>query len=656
MIRVQAEHGILFRIRNRWYSGILLASFIPSWGQFKREAMMMKNKSTITMVMLFSILSIALIGCTQGTGGAAPDMEISSPENESVITSSPVEIVVRQTANLGTQSLAEMASSAPLPSVVEFYVDDKLIGTDEEAEDGYWSISWNPELADIGTRTISTVAKYDDLEDSNTIISVNVASSALSSTAAVLLKDKRILDIMQTEDNNFIVSGSIKTTNDGTTEYTRWLAMLDNGLNITWEKTFSPAANNSFNGARLDRTIQLSENEYLATNIYYRSAENVQEAVHHVAPLIKFDGDGNKLWAKNLLASRLNKPSGIQAIDSENIFFATWEKLTSSRCAFSIIKIGEDGTVISSNTYKAPSTASIIFGQSRYLGITSDGNLMYISSRSSSGGSYIFVKIGVDGNVIWSKELTFDNESSTNARDIMSTSDGGYILNMLTWPNVDINTVGDTHYTPVIVKVDSDINLKWAKKINSQGYMGEAIAKTSQGDAIVSMIGPSAEMMGLPSDDDSSERVRSIIMIGSDGSVIWQREYPYFSSEIILESEDGKILSGGSDSANPAGETFNLIKTNADGLFDASCAIDATNSSIPFTPYEGITVSSIEVQMDNENAPTFELVDVDTEEIDITTDWASACSALEAQPETQGDGDGLSTIGNANALPPPTSN
>jgi hypothetical protein len=118
---------------------------------------------------------------------------------------------------------------------------------------------------------------------------------------------------------------------------------------------------------------------------------------------------------------------------------------------------------------------------------TSDGGYIVVGATSfglgflGGGWAYDFwvLKLDSQGNIQWQK--TYGGWSYDDVVRVRQTSDGGYILGGFT------QSFGSGPQDMLVIKLDSQGNIQWAKTYGGMGYeLGGYIIQTQDGGYIVS--------------------------------------------------------------------------------------------------------------------------------------------------------------------------
>ncbi|GAB3169312.1 hypothetical protein GCM10027291_19580 [Telluribacter humicola] len=197
---------------------------------------------------------------------------------------------------------------------------------------------------------------------------------------------------------------------------------------------------------------------------------------------------------------------------------------------------------------------------------TSDGGyLLFGHSNSGSSGDksegskgnndYWVVKINGSGNRQWDK--TIGGNGSDDARAVVPTADGGYLLvglseSTVSWDKSEGSRGGNDFW---IVKINSSGTKVWDKTYGGSGYdEASSVVPTSDGGFVI---------LGYSYSNQSSDKAENargegdywVMKINSSGSVLWEKTLGGSGNDVarsIVATSDGGFLLVG-NSTSPAG-------------------------------------------------------------------------------------------------------
>ena len=197
-----------------------------------------------------------------------------------------------------------------------------------------------------------------------------------------------------------------------------------------------------------------------------------------------------------------------------------------------VVKLDAGGNVVWAKTIGG------IFGDSAYSIIqSSDGGYVVagMTEIERCGTSCYFsdfyvVKLDSSGNVEWTK--TIDIGPDDEARSIIQSSDGGYVVAGWAW---NYETVGIDTY---VVKLDSSGNVEWAKAINLGGWdYANSITQSSDGSYVIA---GRTYRYGVGSDI-------YVVKLDAGGNVVWAKTIDRgddYAWSIIQSSDGGYVVAG----------------------------------------------------------------------------------------------------------------
>lgn len=197
---------------------------------------------------------------------------------------------------------------------------------------------------------------------------------------------------------------------------------------------------------------------------------------------------------------------------------------------------------------------------------TSDGGYVIVGSSTSygAGGSDLWIlKVDASGEFSWSK--TYGGQGNDVGKDIVQTSDGGYIITGYT---KSFSSGGDMDLW--LIKTDANgesclyndggtctqNSSKWVKSFGTSGNdYGNSVQETSEGDFIVA---------------GKSGRIPSVFVVKTNslGEKIWENLYgtgPGDRGQYIIERQDLGFLIVGKENPNNADDNLCLINIDTDG-------------------------------------------------------------------------------------------
>lgn len=240
-----------------------------------------------------------------------------------------------------------------------------------------------------------------------------------------------------------------------------------------------------------------------------------------------------------------------------------------------IVKLNNQGDIVWSKTYGCNNydgvSAIIQTSDGNYVFA---GNSTAINGDVTTNHGFNdlwVVKIDNIGNIIWQK--SYGGSGYDYANDVKQTTDGGYILcGASTSSNFDV-TLNQGSFDYWIVKLDTIGNLVWQKTFGGSLHdEARSILQTNDGGYIV--IGQAVSSNG-DINDHQGEIDCWIIKLTTNGSISWKKSYGGFLSESALEIiksyDNGFIIASNSNSTNGFFSSTNglsdfyILKINSNG-------------------------------------------------------------------------------------------
>ncbi|WP_303318935.1 hypothetical protein Q4Q34_05655 [Flavivirga abyssicola] len=294
--------------------------------------------------------------------------------------------------------------------------------------------------------------------------------------------DDRGSDIIQTSDGGFAILGYSKsndgdvTENNGFNDF--WISKLDASGSISWEKSFG------FSGADNGISIiQTNDGGYLLTGVLDVSASNGEgnsksfSSKRHAGGdywAIKLNASGEKQWSKFYGGTFTDTPYDvIQTEGSGYIIVGSSDsddvdiKGNKGSYDFWVVKISDTGNLIWEKSFGGSQT-----DEARSIVKSSDGNYIIVGDTrsedldisSNNGAADLWViKISTTGNLIWEK--TFGGSNFDVGRSVSKTQDNGFIISGSSRSSNGNLSNNNGQNDAWIVKIDDQGHLKWQKTV-----------------------------------------------------------------------------------------------------------------------------------------------------------------------------------------------
>ena len=337
-----------------------------------------------------------------------------------------------------------------------------------------------------------------------------------------------------------------------------WILKLNSAGLILWQKTYgtgvSPAHSilPTSDGGSIVATSRIIFQGGISADLW----------------ILKLDSSGNTQWQKMYHGDDHDYAYSIQATsDGGYIVAGKTESFGAGDYDFWVLKLDSDGDAMWQKTFGGTDEDIANSVQA-----TSDGGYIVAGTTSSFGAGFAdiwILKLEPDGDIEWQK--TYGGDSADNAKSILITSDGGYIVAGST-----SSSGGGFFYNYWILKLDSSGNIQWQQTYGGAGSdEASSIQITSDAGYIVA---GSTVSFGAGSE-------AWILKLNSLGSIQWQKTYGRsgddFANSIRQTSNGGYIVAGSSDSFGAGGQEVWVLKLNSNGEIDAECPLYDDTDIVP---------------------------------------------------------------------------
>lgn len=202
------------------------------------------------------------------------------------------------------------------------------------------------------------------------------------------------------------------------------------------------------------------------------------------AYIVKYNNSGGVLWKKivSIAGNNSFKLASITRItDTSFALCGTASGINENKSDFAVIVINKNGDPLWARTI-----GGLKYDDAAHATKTTDNGIIVAGSSNSFGryskGSFYVVKLGLNGNLIWSK--TFYNKQSNRCYSVTRTDDDGCVIAGSTKTFTDGSTP-DAY----VLKIDKNGNVQWnsaVKRTDSpEASEGEDIVQAANGSYIV---------------------------------------------------------------------------------------------------------------------------------------------------------------------------
>lgn len=288
-------------------------------------------------------------------------------------------------------------------------------------------------------------------------------------------------DIVQTSDQGYVILGYSQSSDGDVSENfgmsDAWVAKLDSGGNLLWQKTFG------FEGGDTGFVITpSSDGGFLLTGLLDAFASGGEGKTLHPGGnywMIKISANGTKEWSKHYGGFFTDTPYGaVQTEDNGFIIVGSSDSYETDifnnlgTYDFWIIKISQTGELVWTKNYGGSR-----IDEARAITPSGDGNYI-ITGDTRSDDQFVLenkgsadlwmMKITPNGELIWEK--SFGGNDFDVARSVILTSDNGFLISGSSKSsngNVTGNKGGNDAW---IIKTDNEGEMLWQKSVGGSGF------------------------------------------------------------------------------------------------------------------------------------------------------------------------------------------
>jgi hypothetical protein len=287
-----------------------------------------------------------------------------------------------------------------------------------------------------------------------------------------------------------------------------WTARYSRNGALLWEREWSPP------GVSFGLAMASDDSEYV-----YVAGLSVSSSGGYVA--IKYDSSGNEAWSRTYTGGTGTDRAAAVAVDpSGNVYVSGQSPGTGTGLDFPTVKYDRDGNQLWASRYDGPAHGDDgmdpFWGSLHKMALDRSGNV-YITGFSKEVGpgyAYVTVKYAPDGSESWARRYRYPGGDTTN-------QDAAYALDIDPDGNVYVagrsNGAG-TDLDYAVVKYDSMGNELWARRYNDPWNRRESAADLMvDRQGYVSVTGWSEDSLGR---DDYLT-----IRYSPSGGEMWVRRY-----------------------------------------------------------------------------------------------------------------------------------
>ena len=324
-------------------------------------------------------------------------------------------------------------------------------------------------------------------------------------------EDERGRDIIQTLDGGYAIIGfsfsndGDVTDNSGLQDY--WLAKLDANGNITWQKSFG------YQGADSGiSVIQTNDQGYIVSGILDVTASgglgNSSRSENRHAGgdywVLKLNSTGDIEWSKYFGGNATDTPEGIVQTDDNGFIIAGGSDSEDTDISnnngsydFWVVRISASGNLVWEKSFGGDQ-----IDEARAIVKSGDGNYIIAGdtrsndndiSNNNGAADLWLIKISPNGDLLWEK--TIGGTSFDVARAIVKSQDNGFLLaGSSRSDDIDVSE-NNGQNDAWVLKVDANGNLQWETTIGGSD-IDFAYSLTELNDNSIIAVGDSTSSDG----------------------------------------------------------------------------------------------------------------------------------------------------------------
>ena len=259
---------------------------------------------------------------------------------------------------------------------------------------------------------------------------------------------------------------------------------------------------------------------------------------------IKTDFYGNVIWEKNYGGTMWEVGNSVIELSGGGyaiVGFSNSPGISSGNTDVLLIKIDESGNEIWMKAYGNIDFPNQEWGND--IVQINDNGFLIVGSRdryNEGGKNSLILRLDVNGELIWEKELTNGEQTNETAYSISAGKDEAFYI-CLSQNSLDNNK----SYNPSIIKIDSFGTIYWQKNYKSDSMDYHEFRAYSTLDNQLLIVGSTVNKLTAKSNEDAF-----ISRIDSNGKIIWTEPYGSIDNDdwgwSVHEKPNGNIIMIGS--------------------------------------------------------------------------------------------------------------
>ena len=372
--------------------------------------------------------------------------------------------------------------------------------------------------------------------------------------------------VISTADGGYAVLGHTQSqdgdvTDKQSTDFDYWLLKFDGQSTLQWSKSYGGNSDDRGNDF-----VQTSDGGYAILGYSESTDGDVSENAGALDYwLVKTDASGSLLWQKSFgfkgrdegIALIQTKDSGFLLVGVIDVTASEGQgNTTAKRHAggdYWAVKLSVDGTLEWSQYFGGTFTDTaydiVEMGEGGYIIVGSSDSTDVDITDNKGSYDYWIVRISENGKLIWEKN--YGGDEIDEARGIVSSGDGNYLIVGDTRSSNDDVSLNHGAADVWVIKINSSGELLWEKTYGGTDFdAGRAICPSQNGGFVLAGSSRSA-------DGDLTENMGQndawVLKIDDSGSLVWEGSLGGTKIDLahsVTELVDGTVIAVGESASS----------------------------------------------------------------------------------------------------------
>ncbi|MBI1227096.1 MAG: hypothetical protein GC192_17830 [Bacteroidetes bacterium] len=315
------------------------------------------------------------------------------------------------------------------------------------------------------------------------------------------------------------------------------ITKVDNSGNILWEKQYPATPPQVY---IYEMKYALLPNGFLL--VYVKGGGSGEEIVFK-----EFDFEGELVNESSYGLPNATATSRMTLMPDNSAVFIATDFANNDNSVLS--KIAQDGSLVWTKTY----SETVFFAyDNKTLESTPDGKIISLGLKHGTDDTNEATKFDENGNILWQTEVPID--FSQQGSIIPYPAGDAYFIY--------VQDTGPPTYSTHLAKIGIDGQLLWSQDFTSH-------VKYIEPKGVIAGEGNTFYLTGSVYDGNNFNKL-SLMQIGEDGNVIWEKWYNDFNpsnTSQLLRTSDGGFIINFEASAPGFAPSPHILKTDANGEF-----------------------------------------------------------------------------------------